>query len=104
LHSDPPYYRSTQEAQINDDDRKEVVERYASWLENLCTATYGFRTRAQQKQLREAAQLLRKLGLKARYVDRVPFCPDHRDKVAGKPCRECKIERLKQRIAKDQQP
>ena len=26
---------------------------------------------------------------------RLPFCPDHRDKVAGKPCRECEIERLR---------
>jgi hypothetical protein len=23
-----------------------------------------------------------------------PFCPDHRDKIGGKPCRECEIERL----------
>ena len=37
--------------------------------------------------------------LKARVLDRLPFCPDHRDKVAGKPCRECEIERLTARRA-----
>ena len=35
------------------------------------------------------------LKLKTRLLDRLPFCPDHRDKVAGKPCRECQIEHLK---------
>jgi hypothetical protein len=33
-------------------------------------------------------------SLKARVVDRLPFCPDHRDKVAGKPCLQCEVERL----------
>lgn len=31
----------------------------------------------------------------ARLVDGLPFCPDHRDKVAGLPCRECEIEQLR---------
>lgn len=35
------------------------------------------------------------LRMKARLVDRLPFCPDHRDKVAGKPCRECLIETMR---------
>ena len=35
-----------------------------------------------------------KLRLKERAHDGLPFCPDHRDKVAGKPCRECEVERL----------
>ncbi len=35
------------------------------------------------------------LKLKARIIERLPFCPDHRDKVAGKSCRECEIENLK---------
>ena len=38
------------------------------------------------------------LSLKSRIIDRLPFCPDHRDKVAGKPCRECEVERLQRRL------
>lgn len=37
---------------------------------------------------------LETLRLKAKLADSLPFCPDHRDKVADKPCRECKIEQL----------
>jgi hypothetical protein len=33
--------------------------------------------------------------LKARVVDHLPLCPDHRDKVAGKPCLQCEVERLR---------
>jgi len=29
---------------------------------------------------------------------RMPFCADHRDKVRGKPCRECRVERLEKTI------
>lgn len=36
--------------------------------------------------------------LKAGYVDRLPFCADHRDKVAGQPCRECAVEQLKRAL------
>lgn len=32
-------------------------------------------------------------------MSRFPFCPDHRDKVAGLECRECEIERLKEELA-----
>lgn len=50
---------------------------------------------------REAAEVIERLtkenatlSLKARVVDRLPLCPDHRDKVAGKPCLQCRIGRL----------
>ncbi len=39
-----------------------------------------------------------RLSLKARLVDRLPFCPDHRDKVRGLSCRQCEIERLLARL------
>ena len=32
------------------------------------------------------------------HLDGMPFCPDHRDKVAGKPCRECENERLRRAL------
>jgi hypothetical protein len=32
---------------------------------------------------------------KADLADRLPFCPDHRDKVAGKECRECEVAKLR---------
>lgn len=41
-----------------------------------------------------------KLAIVKRWADRLPFCPDHRDKVAGKPCRECEIERLAKSLRK----
>lgn len=41
---------------------------------------------------------IRTLLLKARYADNAPFCPDHRDKVAGKRCRECEIEWLNSQV------
>lgn len=34
------------------------------------------------------------LEMRRRFMHNLPFCPDHRDKVAGKFCRECEIERL----------
>ncbi len=40
----------------------------------------------------------KKLLLKSRIVDKLPFCPNHRDKVAGKSCRECEIENLKRKL------
>lgn len=33
------------------------------------------------------------LRLRKRFMDRLPICPDHRDKVAGKPCVVCEGER-----------
>lgn len=56
------------------------------------------RLESEAEQLRADVERLRKenkiLQLKARMVDRFPFCPDHRDKVTGKECRECEVERL----------
>lgn len=39
-----------------------------------------------------------KLRLKSRFIDLLPFCSDHRDKVRGKPCRECTIEWLEYKL------
>lgn len=38
------------------------------------------------------------LQLRRKQMASVPFCPDHRDKVRHKPCRECEIEYLKRII------
>lgn len=43
---------------------------------------------------------IRILRLKADYVDRAPFCPDHRDKMTGKKCRECAVESLARALLK----
>jgi hypothetical protein len=45
---------------------------------------------AVNERLEKDLRIARK---KADAVDRLPFCPDHRDKVAGKSCRECEVER-----------
>lgn len=34
------------------------------------------------------------LEIRRAWMDRNPFCPDHRDKVQGLSCRQCEIERL----------
>lgn len=34
------------------------------------------------------------LELRRNQMKRYPFCPDHRDKVFGKRCRECEIEKM----------
>lgn len=47
----------------------------------------------------QGVKAVRALGLMARAVDRLPFCADHRDKVAGKACRECEIEQLERQLA-----
>ena len=39
-------------------------------------------------------QLERELRVRKQIMDNEPFCPDHRDKVSGLPCRECEVERL----------
>jgi hypothetical protein len=36
------------------------------------------------------------LNLRREQMSRFPFCPDHRDKVHGKPCRECEVEHLRE--------
>lgn len=45
-------------------------------------------------------QALSELDLRRRQMSRFPFCPDHRDKVLGKPCRECEVERLRSEVAR----
>ena len=55
-----------------------------------------------QRRFAALEQERKKLRLKARIVDRLPFCPDHRDKVHGKPCRECEVERLRAAIRVDE--
>ena len=42
----------------------------------------------------DAAKAGAELRLRRRQMSRFPFCPDHRDKVQGKPCRECEVELL----------
>lgn len=34
---------------------------------------------------------------KAEILDHMPLCPDHRDKVRGRPCLMCEIEKLMSR-------
>jgi len=54
------------------------------------------RLRAENERLqREVSKLNRKDELRKRYSENLPFCPDHRDKVKGLPCRECENERLR---------
>lgn len=48
-------------------------------------------SKAEQRQDRE----YRELAMRRAYMRSLPFCADHRDKVKGKPCRECEIERLR---------
>ena len=38
------------------------------------------------------------LRLRRSQISRFPFCPDHRDKVYGKQCRECEIEHLQKMV------
>jgi hypothetical protein len=35
------------------------------------------------------------LNLRREQMSKFPFCPDHRDKVNGKECRECEVEHLR---------
>ncbi len=43
----------------------------------------------------EMERLQKEIVLRKAQQSREPFCPDHRDKVRGLPCRECEIERLR---------
>ena len=53
-------------------------------------------------QIAELEAKLRKaeleLQLRRQFMESLPFCPDHRDKVKGKPCRECEIESLTRKL------
>lgn len=42
----------------------------------------------------------KELDLRRRYMAALPFCPDHRDKMKGLPCRQCEIERLQRENAR----
>lgn len=46
----------------------------------------------------ELTKLKKEIELRKAYMDGLPFCPDHRDKVKGMCCRQCEIERLKRII------
>ena len=43
----------------------------------------------------ELAKVKVELNLRREQMSRFPFCPDHRDKVHGKECRECEVEHLR---------
>mgnify|MGYP003466418863 CR=1 FL=1 len=55
----------------------------------------GFGGLVESPEEREERISVAELKLRRRYMRALPFCPDHRDKVIGLPCRECEIERLK---------
>lgn len=42
-----------------------------------------------------SCQCAGELQLRRKQMARYPFCPDHRDKVSGKPCRECENEHMR---------
>lgn len=44
---------------------------------------------------REIKRIRIELDHRRSVMSRFPFCQDHRDKVAGKECRECEIEQLR---------
>lgn len=56
---------------------------------------------AQKDEIRG---LVTELEHRRSVLSRLPFCPDHRDKVAGLDCRECEIERLSAALAENQEP
>lgn len=43
----------------------------------------------------ELAKMKTELNLRRNQMSQFPFCPDHRDKVHGKECRECEVEHLR---------
>lgn len=47
----------------------------------------------------EVEQLKAQIRVRKAIMDRLPFCSDHRDKVAGMPCRECQVELLQKELA-----
>lgn len=70
-------------------------------LRKECNNLQSDLTAAQQR----VAELEKKYKLVSEWRNRLPFCPDHRDKVAGMDCRQCTVEhltsenaRLKQRV------
>lgn len=43
----------------------------------------------------ETNKMMAELQLRRAQMARLPFCPDHRDKVRHLPCRECEVEHLR---------
>lgn len=64
----------------------EMPDRRDADLERLTSAL-------AEKEAENTKQAIELRGRRS-WMDRSPFCPDHRDKVSGKECRECEIERL----------
>lgn len=48
-------------------------------------------------EVERLGELEAELRLRRAQMSAFPFCPDHRDKVHGRSCRECEIERLDKR-------
>jgi hypothetical protein len=46
-----------------------------------------------ERHAAELRKVERERDLRREQMARFPFCPDHADKVLGKPCRECEVER-----------
>lgn len=98
-------FRNDPEAVLDPEDVRELAEWWAELHttvseldEKLCqrdTELSAWHEAFGTTQLSHAKAENEKLKLKARYADNAPFCPDHRDKVRGLPCRECEIERLR---------
>jgi len=67
----------------------------------LATASEAFAKRDIERHNRikeleaELAKVKVELNLRREQMSRFPFCPDHRDKVHGKECRECEVEHLR---------
>ena len=78
-------------------ERVEELEASNLKVAQECMGLYRRITRLEQEntKLKRENEIL---SLKSRIIDRLPFCPDHRDKVAGKPCRECEVDRLQRRL------
>ena len=67
-------------------------EGHALTTEMLIGADEGYAAnRVRIEALEKRVKIAEK---KVAAFDRLPFCPDHCDKVNGKPCRECRIEAL----------
>lgn len=58
---------------------------------DTCRCRHKMGTECPMLDIPKAA---RELEMRRSFMQRLPFCPDHRDKVREKECRECEIERL----------
>lgn len=57
----------------------------------------------QRKAEAERDRLVVELEQRRSVMSRLPFCPDHRDKVAGLECRECEVERIKAELEESEE-